>query len=150
MRESDIVHENGDYWVKRERDAYTVYRVGLTHSTSDSSYAKTPEGLSVAISRCDYLARRVTGSAEAKPTNYQVSIRRADGEAERFNVTAGSTQEAGKKAVDQYTKEWKAKWRKDFKVSERQRHEANEVPRLVEIADTKTYRVIDTFNCHKK
>jgi hypothetical protein len=57
MRESDIVHENGDYWVARDRAAYTVYRSGITHSVSDSSYAKNADGLSIAIARCDYLAR---------------------------------------------------------------------------------------------
>ena len=60
MRESDILHENGSYWVAREQAAYTVYRVGATHSTSDSSYAKTPDGLTIAIARCNYLAQRTT------------------------------------------------------------------------------------------
>lgn len=58
MRESDIMHENGSFWVAREKTAYTVYRVGVTHSTSDSSYGKTPDGLSIAVARCDYLAKR--------------------------------------------------------------------------------------------
>jgi hypothetical protein len=57
MRESDIVHENGDYWVAREHAVYTVYKSGVTHSVSDSSYAKDADGLSIAIARCDYLAR---------------------------------------------------------------------------------------------
>ena len=56
--ESDIMHENGDFWVCRERDRYTVYRVGATASTSDSAYHKTDGGLSIAIARCNYLARR--------------------------------------------------------------------------------------------
>ena len=58
MRELDIMHENGAYWVGRERAAYVVYKIGVTHSTSDSAYAKTPDGLSIAKARCDYLAKR--------------------------------------------------------------------------------------------
>lgn len=57
MRESDIMHEVGNYWVARERGSYTVYKIGVTHSTSDSAYAKSDDGLSIAIARCNYLAR---------------------------------------------------------------------------------------------
>ena len=56
MRESDIMHETGDYWVSRDRASYTVWKNGVTHSTSDSAYPKTPDGLSIAIARCNYLA----------------------------------------------------------------------------------------------
>ncbi len=56
--ESDILHENGAFWVCRERNAYTVFRNGVTAATSDSSYAKTADGLSIAKARCDYLAKR--------------------------------------------------------------------------------------------
>jgi hypothetical protein len=58
MRESDIKHENGDFWVCDNRTQYTVYRTGLTHSVADSSYAHNENGLSIAIARCDYLATR--------------------------------------------------------------------------------------------
>lgn len=58
MREKDIVHENGRYWVLKDRLAYTVYRAEVTHSVADSSYAPNAEGLSIAIARCDYLAKR--------------------------------------------------------------------------------------------
>ena len=60
MRESDIMHESGAYWVGRTRkpDSYTVYRNGITHATPDSSYALTPDGLSIAIARAQYLANR--------------------------------------------------------------------------------------------
>lgn len=58
MRESDIMYENGAYWVGREKAAYVVYHIGVTHSVSDSAYAKDADGLSIAIARCDYLARR--------------------------------------------------------------------------------------------
>ena len=58
MRERDIMHETGPFWVGREPKAYTVFRNGATHATPDSSYARTADGLSIAIARCDYLARR--------------------------------------------------------------------------------------------
>jgi len=55
MKESDILHENGSYWVCREKkDVFTVYKNGVTHSTADSSYADK----SIAIARCNYLAKR--------------------------------------------------------------------------------------------
>ena len=62
-RESDIMHENGAFWVLRERDAYSVCKNGLTHSTVDSAYPKTPDGLSIAIAYCDYRAKRETARA---------------------------------------------------------------------------------------
>ena len=62
MREQDIMHETpcGNYWVGRDtrQGAYIVYKVGATHSTSDSGYDLTPDGLSIAIYRADYLAKR--------------------------------------------------------------------------------------------
>lgn len=60
MRESDIEYVNGSHWVGRTRkpDSYTVYRTGATHSTPESSYALTPDGLSIAIARAKYLASR--------------------------------------------------------------------------------------------
>lgn len=58
MRESDILHEAGDYWVSKEKAGYTVWRNGATHAVSDSTYAKTTDGLSIAVARCNYLASR--------------------------------------------------------------------------------------------
>lgn len=58
MRESDIVHQVGRFWVWRGRTQYTVFCDGITHATSDSAYEKTSDGLSIAIARCDYLAKR--------------------------------------------------------------------------------------------
>ena len=55
MKEADIVYEKGNFWVGKSRNYYTVYRVGPTHSVSDSMYAKTDDGLSIAKARCDYL-----------------------------------------------------------------------------------------------
>ena len=60
MTEVNIVYENGAYWVGRDKadKAYVVYKIGLTHSTSDSAYPMTEDGLSIAIFRCNYLAKR--------------------------------------------------------------------------------------------
>lgn len=58
MTAADIMHEAGPYWVARDKAAYTVFKAGITHSTSDSAYALTPDGLSLAIARCNYLARK--------------------------------------------------------------------------------------------
>ncbi len=55
MKEKDILLDLGDYWVGAEKNCYTVFEVGLTHSTSDSAYEKTPDGLSIAKARCRYL-----------------------------------------------------------------------------------------------
>ena len=61
MTEADILHEAGDFWVSREYDRYTVWRNGITHAVSDSSYRKDANGLLIAIRRCDYLWRRLSG-----------------------------------------------------------------------------------------
>jgi hypothetical protein len=53
-----IVHENGNFWVSGADGQYTVYRAGITHSKADSSYAKTVDGMSIAVTRCNYLARK--------------------------------------------------------------------------------------------
>jgi hypothetical protein len=60
MTETDIMHENGSFWVGRDKPgkAYVVYRTGSTHSTSDSAYPLTADGLSIAKARCDHLAKR--------------------------------------------------------------------------------------------
>ena len=69
MKERDIKHESegGRFWVgdTRRPPSYTVYRVNGVASYADSSYARTPDGLSLAVARCDYLARR---NADAKAT----------------------------------------------------------------------------------
>lgn len=57
MREPDILHANGEYWVGQQAGDYVVYRDGPTHATSDSAFHKDADGLSIAIARCDYLAR---------------------------------------------------------------------------------------------
>ena len=60
MRESDIKHQDGHFWVSHKRGVFTVWRPGKGGPTmeglsvSDSSY----DDLSLAIYRCDYLAKR--------------------------------------------------------------------------------------------
>jgi hypothetical protein len=58
MKELDIIFEKGNYWVGRDRkvNAYIVFKIGATHSVSDSAYCENPNGLSIAIARCKYLA----------------------------------------------------------------------------------------------
>lgn len=58
--EKNIVHESGSAWVllDRSQGRYTVFIAGTTHSTSDSAYALTSDGLSLAIARADYIAKR--------------------------------------------------------------------------------------------
>jgi hypothetical protein len=60
MKERDIVYENGTAWVFKDirKDCYTVFRAGITHSTSDSAYALDEDGLSLAKARVDYFAKR--------------------------------------------------------------------------------------------
>ena len=60
MREADIVHDAGASWVLADKShqRYTVFRVGVTHSTSDSAYPFTEDGLSLAKARADYIAKR--------------------------------------------------------------------------------------------
>lgn len=59
-READIVYESSACWVHKDKSAYKVYRVGITHSTSDSAYKKNADGLSIAIARCKYIEKRAT------------------------------------------------------------------------------------------
>lgn len=61
-REKDIVFENGLVWVlcNKAQKCYTVYISGVTHSTSDSSYALDECGRSIAIARANYLVKRHT------------------------------------------------------------------------------------------
>ncbi len=58
MKESHIKHENGDFWIADMGDRLTVYESDITHSTADSSYPSTEDGLSLAIARCNYLNSR--------------------------------------------------------------------------------------------
>lgn len=55
--EQDIAYETPKSWVLRDkkRDCYTVFRVGVTHSESDSSYPLDDDGLSIAKAYADYI-----------------------------------------------------------------------------------------------
>ena len=57
-KETDIMHENGKFWVLREKDKYCVCVSGITHAATDSAYEKNDDGLSIAIARCNGLANR--------------------------------------------------------------------------------------------
>lgn len=63
-KEKDIKHENGKYWVLDTGKSYAVMVNGITHSQSDSEYARDTDGLGIAIVRCNYLAK-------AKPPKYE-------------------------------------------------------------------------------
>lgn len=60
IKEKDIIHENGNYWVYRDKDCYTVFKNLMTHALSDSHYELSNDGFSLAKARCDYLAQRST------------------------------------------------------------------------------------------
>ena len=52
-----IVRGAGQWLAYDSSHNRTMLRAGLTHSTSDSAYPRTPDGLSIAIARCNYLAK---------------------------------------------------------------------------------------------
>lgn len=54
IREKDIVHENGKFWVLKKCGVFYVMASVGTHSVSDSCYHTAD----LAVCRCDYLARR--------------------------------------------------------------------------------------------
>ena len=58
-RESYIMHEAGPFWVCRERrdGTWRVMRDVGTHSVEGSGYPTGPGGLSLAIARCNHLAK---------------------------------------------------------------------------------------------
>ena len=57
IKTTDIVYETTKAWVHRnvKGNCYTVFRIGVTHSTSDSAYELTNDGLTLAIARARYL-----------------------------------------------------------------------------------------------
>ena len=60
-KEKDIAHETASTWVLKntEQGCYTVFIIGVSVSTSDSAYPLTDDGLSIAIARANYLAKRI-------------------------------------------------------------------------------------------
>jgi hypothetical protein len=61
LKEKDILHENKVFWVMRDKhgncETYTIMENVGTHSVS-RDFCTYPD-LSIAIARCDYLAKRV-------------------------------------------------------------------------------------------
>ena len=59
LKEKDIMHENKTFWVMRDRhkncETYSIMQNVGTHSVSQDDC--TYPNLSVAIARCDYLAK---------------------------------------------------------------------------------------------
>jgi hypothetical protein len=58
LKESNILHENGLFWVLSEKGKYTVMKNGITHSKSVDDVYYTDS--SIAIARCNYLAKKET------------------------------------------------------------------------------------------
>ncbi len=53
MRERDILHEDGPYWVRAAAKGYEVYKTGITHSTRCATIGFTgAKGLRRAIDEC--------------------------------------------------------------------------------------------------
>jgi hypothetical protein len=64
MRESDILYENGPFWVCREHYGFGVYKVGVTHSTRVANIGfKGDDGLQRAKAETD--RRAAIAKAEA-------------------------------------------------------------------------------------
>ena len=65
-RESDIVYQDGIYWVLREERGYGVYKLSPsgTHGVLDGGvlYPLNADGLSIALARCKYIARDMEGN----------------------------------------------------------------------------------------
>jgi hypothetical protein len=70
LEERLIAYDAGNnYWVYRDTTCYTVQRPDPKSSASnltasDSSYPKNEDGLSIAIARCNYLARSNQGGKQ--------------------------------------------------------------------------------------
>ena len=66
MKEKDIIYEAGSYWVgKHPAGGWTIYKVGVTHSTSTDTFTQDRDGLSIAIKLCSYRAGVKLSSVEA-------------------------------------------------------------------------------------
>jgi hypothetical protein len=61
MKETDILFERGDHWVKRNGQKFAVYKNGLTHATSVIEF----EDLSLAIMLCGEESKRPMRAREA-------------------------------------------------------------------------------------
>lgn len=62
-RESGIIYERGDFWIYAGAAACEVMRpYGAVASQTDCAFPRTPDGLSLAKARVDYLAKRAAAS----------------------------------------------------------------------------------------
>lgn len=57
LEKHGIVFEIDGFYVKTMKDGYAVFRPGATHATSTETYALTPDGLSLAVASCKYMAK---------------------------------------------------------------------------------------------
>jgi hypothetical protein len=64
----DIAHETASTWVLKnaKQGCYTVFIIGTSVSTSDSAYPLTDDGLSIAVARANYLAKRIEAKKVSK------------------------------------------------------------------------------------
>jgi hypothetical protein len=54
MKSSDILYQNGKYWVIKARHGFEVYKDGITHATRAAIIGyEGNEGLNKAIKFCD-------------------------------------------------------------------------------------------------
>ena len=58
MKESVILYEKGNYWVKDTKTRYEVIANKTCYGELDSAYPKNPDGLSIAKARTNYLANK--------------------------------------------------------------------------------------------
>ena len=79
MKEKDIKHEAGHFWVVDCGNSYAVMVVGMTHSVSESAYDRTEDGLSLAIARCNYLdSQHPTGPSYRHFTHLAEAVYRVE------------------------------------------------------------------------
>jgi len=55
MKECDIVHEVGNFWVLSKKGLYFVMKSGITHSVSETT---SYNDKSLAIARAEYMNKR--------------------------------------------------------------------------------------------
>jgi len=57
IKEEDIMYENTHAWILKTPQGYEVCLHGLCYSVIDSMYSSDQDGLSIAMARCDYIAK---------------------------------------------------------------------------------------------
>lgn len=63
MKTENIVHENGFFTVTKGAEGYVV-QSNMLVGVIDSVFALTPDGLSLAKVRCDYLSKRYSAAID--------------------------------------------------------------------------------------